>query len=90
MTSPSIQVSLGDVAATLALVAVAVAVSFWRRADLELHLIAQFPVEGTEWLIHQEHRRPEHEGPGQGDALLLAAAELLDPAVAERSQLHKG
>ena len=35
MTSPSIQVSLGDVAATLALVAVAVAVSFWRRADLE-------------------------------------------------------
>ena len=35
MTSSSIQVSLGDVAATLALVAVAVAVSFWRRADLE-------------------------------------------------------
>jgi putative ABC transport system permease protein len=35
VTSPSIQVSLGDVAATLALVAVAVAVSFWRRADLE-------------------------------------------------------
>ena len=34
MTS-SIQVSLGDVAATLALVGVAVAVSFWRRADLE-------------------------------------------------------
>lgn len=35
MTSSSIQVSIGDVAATLALVAVAVAVSFWRRADLE-------------------------------------------------------
>ena len=35
MTGPSIQVSLGDVAATLALVALAVAVSFWRRADLE-------------------------------------------------------
>ena len=58
--------------------------------DLELHLIAQLPVEGAEWLIHQEHRRPEHEGPGQGDSLLLAAAELLDPTVAERSQLHKG
>jgi putative ABC transport system permease protein len=35
VTSPSIQVSVGDVAATLALVAIAVAVSFWRRAELE-------------------------------------------------------
>src|SRR5438034_3063010 len=35
VTSSSIQVSLGDVAATLALVAVAAAVSFWRHADLE-------------------------------------------------------
>jgi putative ABC transport system permease protein len=34
MTS-SIDISLGEVAASLALVAVAVAVSFWRRADLE-------------------------------------------------------
>jgi len=33
--SGSIHVSLGDVAATLALVALAAAVSFWRRADLE-------------------------------------------------------
>ena len=35
LNSSSIHVSLGDVAATLALVGVAVAVSFWRRADLE-------------------------------------------------------
>jgi len=35
MTSSSIHVSIADVAATLALVGVAVAVSFWRRADLE-------------------------------------------------------
>jgi putative ABC transport system permease protein len=35
VSSSSIQVSLGDVLATLALVAVAVAVSFWRRAELE-------------------------------------------------------
>jgi putative ABC transport system permease protein len=33
--STSIQVSLGDVAAALALVAIAAAISFWRRADLE-------------------------------------------------------
>src|SRR5215211_2268330 len=31
----SIHISLGEVAATLVLVALAVAVSFWRRADLE-------------------------------------------------------
>ena len=31
----SIQISLGEVAATLVLVALAIAVSFWRRADLE-------------------------------------------------------
>jgi putative ABC transport system permease protein len=35
MTTSSIQVTLGEVAATLVLVAVAVAVSLWRRADLE-------------------------------------------------------
>lgn len=35
MTSSSIHVGLGDVAATLALVGVAVGVSFWRRANLE-------------------------------------------------------
>ena len=35
MTNSSIQVSVTDVLATLALIAVAVGVSFWRRADLE-------------------------------------------------------
>lgn len=33
--TPSIEVSAGEVAATLALVALAAGVSFWRRADLE-------------------------------------------------------
>ncbi len=35
MVSTSIHVSVGQVAATLALVALAAAISFWRRADLE-------------------------------------------------------
>jgi UDP-glucose/iron transport system permease protein len=35
MSATSINVGVGDVVATLALVAIAVAVSFWRRADLE-------------------------------------------------------
>src|SRR4051794_28487388 len=38
MTGTSIHVSLGEVAATLVLVALAVAVSFWRKADLEAHI----------------------------------------------------
>jgi putative ABC transport system permease protein len=33
--TPSIDISMGEVAATLALVGIAAAVSFWRRADLE-------------------------------------------------------
>lgn len=37
--STSIQVSLGQVAAALVLVALAVAVSFWRRADLERDIV---------------------------------------------------
>jgi UDP-glucose/iron transport system permease protein len=35
MTAPAIDVSLGEVAASLALVAVAIGVSLWRRAELE-------------------------------------------------------
>ena len=35
MTATSIHVSLGEVVAALALVAIAVAISFWRRTDLE-------------------------------------------------------
>jgi putative ABC transport system permease protein len=35
----SIQVSLGEVAASLALVALAVAISFWRKADLERDIV---------------------------------------------------
>jgi putative ABC transport system permease protein len=37
--TPSIQVSLGQVAAALALVALAAAISFWRRADLERDIV---------------------------------------------------
>jgi hypothetical protein len=33
--SSTVNVTLGEVAASLALIAVAIAVSFWRRADLE-------------------------------------------------------
>ena len=37
--STSIQVSLGEVVASLSLVALAIAVSFWRKADLERDIV---------------------------------------------------
>ena len=38
--------------------------------------LAQLGVQRAERLVEQQHRRPAHQGPGQRDALLLAAGEL--------------
>ena len=51
--------------------------------DLELHLLAQIPVEGAERLVHEEESGVEHEGAGEGDPLLLASGELPGQAVAQ-------
>ena len=48
--------------------------------DLELQILAQLLVERAQWLVHQEHRRIEDDRAGDGDALLLAAGELLGKA----------
>ena len=48
--------------------------------ELELHLAAQLEVEGAERLVEQQHLRPVDQGPGEGDALPLAAGELGRPA----------
>ena len=58
-------------------------------ADLELHLFAQPPVQGTEGFVHQHQVGLEHQRPGDGDALLLAAGQLPRPAVLEALQLHE-
>ena len=41
--------------------------------ELELHLLAQLEVQGTERLVQEQHRGPIDERTGQGDALLLPA-----------------
>ena len=57
--------------------------------DLELHLLAQLAVERAERLVHQRQARLEHDGPGQGDALLLAAAQLAGKRSPYVLELHE-
>ena len=56
--------------------------------DLELHVLAQLLVEGAERLVHEDQLGLEDEGPGEGDALLLAAGELRRAAAGEAAHLH--
>ena len=48
--------------------------------DLGAHLHAQFGVEIGQRLVEQEHLGIAHDGAAHGDALALAAGELLRPA----------
>ncbi len=57
--------------------------------ELDLHLFPELQVERAEGLIEEEDRRPVHERPGEGDALGLAAGDLVRAAVLEAGQLHQ-
>ena len=50
-------------------------------ADLLAQLHAHLRVESRQRLVEQEHAGPGHESPGEGDALLLAARELVRVAL---------
>ncbi len=50
--------------------------------DLELERLAELLVQRAERLVHQQQPRPEHDRPGERDALLLAARQLARIAVA--------
>ena len=41
--------------------------------ELDLHLVAQQPVERTQRFVEQQHIRLDHQRPRQGHALALAA-----------------
>ena len=49
--------------------------------DLDAHLHAQLGVEVGQRLVEQEHLGVAHDGAAHGDALALAAGELLGLAV---------
>jgi len=56
--------------------------------DLRAHLHPQFRIQGGQRLVHQEHLRLPDDRPAHGDALALAAGELLGLPVEERAQLE--
>ena len=58
--------------------------------DLELERLAELPVEGAQRLVHEQQPRLEDDGPGQRDALLLAAGQLPRIAIAEPIELDEG
>ena len=60
-----------------------------QRLELALHLLAQLEVEGAQGLVEQEHLGLEHQRPGQGHALALAARELCGPPRAVLGQGHQ-
>ena len=45
--------------------------------ELDLELLSELEVERAERLVEQQHVRPVDEGAGEGDALLLAAGQLV-------------
>src|SRR4029077_15602716 len=51
--------------------------------QFDLHLLAQFEVEGTQRLVQQKHARLIDEGAGKRHALALAAGELRGLAAAQ-------
>ena len=53
------------------------------------HLHAQLCVKVTQRLVHQQDARLDHERAGDGDALLLAAGQLVRLAVGEVRYLHQ-
>ena len=55
-------------------------------AHLRAHRLAQRGVERGERLVEEDERRVGGEGPGERDALLLAAGQLVGAAVLEPAQ----
>jgi hypothetical protein len=56
------------------------------RLQLHLERLAQLGVQRAERLVQQQHRRLQHQRPGQRHPLLLAAGELRRPAALEPLQ----
>ena len=56
--------------------------------ELVLHVLAQAEVERAERLVEQQYLGPVHERAGDGDALLLAAGELVRLALFKALERH--
>ena len=58
----------------------------WISPHLQPHLLAELGVQRAEGLVQQEHLRPDDEGTGERDPLLLAPTELTGIAALESAQ----
>src|SRR3954468_11894660 len=57
--------------------------------ELDLHLLAELEVQGTERLVEQQHTGPVDERPGEGHPLTLAAGQLRRSAVAVPGKTYR-
>jgi len=57
--------------------------------ELELEGLAELQVEGPEGLVEEEHVGPVHEGPGERDALLLTARQLVRLALVVAAEMDE-
>ena len=64
--------------------------SLTMRRISRAHLEAELGVEVGERLIEEQALRADGQRPGQGDALLLAAGELIGPPVGEDFPCARG
>src|SRR6478672_3571407 len=58
------------------------------RLELVVEQVAGHGVEGSERLVHEQHRGLGGQGPGQRDALAHAAGELVRAPVGEVAEVH--
>ena len=59
-----------------------------RSFELDLHLLAELPIERTERLVEEQEARPVHQRPRERHPLLLPAGHLARLAVREPAHLH--
>ena len=57
--------------------------------QFHLHLLAELQVEGAQGFVEKQDLGLVHQGSGDGHPLLLAAGELVDPALAVTLQVHQ-
>ena len=57
--------------------------------QLDLHPLAQLQIQGPQGFVQEQYLGPVHQGPGNGHPLLLAAGQLLDPALFIALEVHQ-
>ena len=59
-----------------------------QQLEFDLHFFAKLAVERTKRFVEQQHTRSVHEGPGNGDTLLLTTRHLTRLTLGQFAHLH--